>query len=186
MIDGVRDEAGNVVEAGSATFDYGRDGQGSANVSGAIIGSVTDGFTFFTVDVVEGRETFVLFIADVMPEDIYDSEFAFIMAPGAQPPSGNFSIGSDLNVGPVGAYLNSESQTDQSFVISESGILTISSSTPEVITGNYSFTGPAGTTSGGMTGTAAVSGSFEAIYVDPDLIEVDAARGTVTAARLAR
>jgi hypothetical protein len=143
--------------------DGGENNVFTANIT--ITGDVEDSFSGFAAfaEDGDGNGGFLIFI--------YQGEFSVvpngrIVAVGhdtASPSEGSFSINDDEFYGTYASDLGSVSGT---YISSDSGTLTISSSSSDRLSGSFSFTGEL-VQNTSVQGTATVSGTFTADHLAP-------------------
>ena len=139
-------------------------GDADVNVSGALDSSFS-GSAVFGVDEDNTSFSLALFEGGFVTGTTPTGELVAIGRDGGRPDVGTYDLGvTDNQVTFVGAYISSLSNpTGATFVSSESGTLTITSSSSDRIAGSFSFMGQAisGT---GTVGEATVSGTFDAEF----------------------
>lgn len=139
-------------------------GDADVNVSGALDSSFS-GSAVFGVDEDNTSFSLALFEGGFVTGTTPTGELVAIGRDGGRPDEGTYDLGvTDNQVTFVGAYVSSLSDpTGATFVSSESGTLTITSSSSDRVAGSFSFTGQAisGT---GSVGEVTVSGTFDADF----------------------
>lgn len=87
---------------------------------------------------------------------------------GDRPDEGTYEIGADEDDTTLsGVYLDyTDGATSATLVIAQSGTLTISSSSSDRVVGTFTFTGQATSGGAGSLGTATVTGSFTAEFIE--------------------
>ena len=156
--------------SGDDDGDGSRLGNGSASVTGALT-SQFSGSAVFTVSEDQQGSGFILLIADTDdPTEDEPTEFVTVLRRGERPAVGTYDLEVDsTNVPVMIAGYYKASGSSETIVAGVTGTLTITESTSSRVKGSYEFDGGVDTDEDGeLDEEAAFSGSFEAVYVEPD------------------
>lgn len=154
--DGDGDSNGN----GNGNSDI---GNANVTISGDVSGSFS-GSAIFGADAEDGTG-FTIVLFDQTITTLATGQFVAMGTDGERPSPGQYDFEAASGVSFGGGYFSSDGSTTGTIVSAQSGTLTITSSSSDQVSGNFTFTGQA-ISNGGVAGTATVSGSFTAELIN--------------------
>ncbi len=155
-------------------------GSYSATLGGDLSGSIS-GNAFFSVvedEEVPGGRVFVLWLIDgPLSGTSATGEYVSFVRYSDRPGTGAHPIGQDLEDGDdtIAAYFNMQNQSAGVMFVSESGALTLTTSSSNRVAGSFTFTGTGFDMSNQQEPqqiTGSINGTFDAVYVNPGTVPV--------------